>query len=268
MYSDSSIYSDYNSGSEYEPPIKIQSERINLESSDEISIASTIDLDHFVNNSLQADETPSSTSNIENNKINQSDSILNNELTESTKLLKKGYNFNGRVETSKFKQINNKRSWDKTSNCIYCEKNVTNFTRHIIRNHSTEIDVARYISLPKGSESRKVLADNIRKRGNFLCNVGEVELIKPVRRPNEYSKIVPDASNYLPCKHCYGLYKKKYLYRHEKNCKCIKTKHVGRNNAQADAQNILLAFSNTDQELIKKSISKNGCRSYINCCKI
>jgi len=63
---------------------------------------------------------------------------------------------------------------------------------------------------------------------------------------------IPDASNYLPCKHYYGMFKKKYLYRHEKKFKSAITKHVGRNKAQANAQNLLLAFSNTDKELVEQ----------------
>ncbi|KAL5238907.1 hypothetical protein ACI65C_006317 [Semiaphis heraclei] len=241
--SESSVHSDNDSESDYLPP------NINLtcESSDEISYKSDFNIDQLSDIHYSDISQSSTTPTI----LNQKD-ILNNEVIESTKLVKKGYRFNGLVETSKIKQISNKRSWDKTTNCIYCEKNVTNFTRHIMRNHSMEFEVARYLSLPKGSNERVELADNIRKRGNFLCNVGEVDVIKPVRRPNEFSKTIPDASNYLPCKHCYGMYKKKYLYRHEKKCKSAKTKQLGRNRAQSNAQNLLLAFSNTDQDLVTK----------------
>lgn len=48
------------------------------------------------------------------------------------------------------------------------------------------------------------------------------------------------------------MFKKKYLYRHEKKCKSANTKHLGRNKAQSNAQNLLLAFSNSDQELVEK----------------
>lgn len=215
--------SEYDSESSYLPS--------NL--SDENCCLSEIDLDLLIDTNESKITQPYTSPTM--NKIKQQ-GILNNEAIESYKILKPGYNLNGLVETSKIKQI-----------C--CGKNVTNFTRHIIRIHSTEFEVAKYISLPKGSKERVELADSLRKWGNFLNNVGDVEVIKPVRRPNECSKIVPDASNYLPCKHCYGMYKKKYLYRHEKTWRSAKTKHVGRNRAQVSAQNLLLAFSNTDQEL-------------------
>lgn len=198
-FSESSVNSDYDSESDYLPP----NMNLTCESSDEISYKSDFNIDQL-NAIHDSDISQHSQPSTSHNILNQKD-ILNNEVIESTKIIKQSYKFNGLVEISKIKQISNKRSWDKTTNCIYCEKNVTNFTRHIIRNHSMEFEVARYLSLPKGSNERKVLADNIHKRGNFLCNVGEVEVIKPVRRVNEYSKIIPDASNYLPCKHCYGI---------------------------------------------------------------
>jgi len=78
--------------------------------------------------------------------------------------------------------------------------------------------VARYLSLKKGSKDRKKLSDELRKRGNSLCNIGGKQNIKPVRRLNMFSETV-DATQYLPCKYCYGLYKRLYLFRHIKHCK-------------------------------------------------
>lgn len=151
------------------------------------------------------------------------------------------------MKLQKKKEIENKRRWDKTVSCIYCEQYVTNFTRHISRKHSTEIQVFRYNSFPKGSKERQMLVNDLRKRGNFLNNVDTDKSIKPVRRP----KCPTNASQYLPCKSCYGLFKKTYLARHEKICKSAKSKLVGRNKAQSDAQNLLLAFSNNDCQLVK-----------------
>ncbi|XP_060879529.1 uncharacterized protein LOC132951685 [Metopolophium dirhodum] len=157
--------------------------------------------------------------------LNQKD-ILNNEVKESTKILKKGYGFNGLVETSKIKQISNKRSWDKTTNCIYCEKNVTNFTRHIIRNHSMKFEVARYLSLPKGSNERAELAENLLMqcwRGrSYLSNQSDVQMsfLKQFLMPQT-------------------------IYH-------VNTAMLGRNRAQSNAQNLLRAFSNTDQDLVTK----------------
>lgn len=80
------------------------------------------------------------------------------------------------------------------------------------------MDFVRFCALRKGSKKRKDFADLLRKRGNFLSKVGN-----EVRRPfigqlmkNAFSLISPTAKDYLPCKYCYGLYKKTYLWCHEK----------------------------------------------------
>lgn len=62
--------------------------------------------------------------------------------------------------------------------------NVTNFTRHITRNHETKMEVARYHSFKKGSKERQLLADQLRNGENVLCNVGAEEVIQPIRMPN------------------------------------------------------------------------------------
>ncbi|KAL5238946.1 hypothetical protein ACI65C_006356 [Semiaphis heraclei] len=234
---------EYDSGSDYLPPSQIHCESIH--SDDEVSLKSDINVNQC-NESDNESDNPSS-SGVSNKQL----SIINPKDIIALKNTKAGYNFNASVQCSRKKPINNKRLWDKTGCCIFCEKNVTNFTRHITRKHTSEIEVARYLSFPQGSKDRKILADQLRKRGNFLCNVGSEQVIKPVRRPNEFSTI-SNAADYLPCKHCYGLYKKKYLYRHEKVCKSIKTELKGRNKAQADAQNLLLTFTETDEQLVKE----------------
>lgn len=45
--------------------------------------------------------------------------------------------------------------------------------------------------------------------------------------------------------------KKKYLYRHFKICKNVKIRTKKRNQAQADGQNLLFSFTDTDEQLVK-----------------
>lgn len=244
--SSSDSYSE-DSGSDYIPPFQSPTSD-NCNSSEVFSDISDLNIDQFVNEDEYNLCEPSTSFTDPNEKQN-----LQKQVIDSEKKIKKGYNFTGSVEISKKKQLNNKRCWDKIDNCIFCEKNVTNFTRHIIRNHSTEMEVARYLSLKKGSKDRKKLADELRKRGNFLFNIGGEQKIKPVRRPNMFS-VTSDATQYLPCKYCYGLYKRLYLFRHIKHCKSkISEPKQGRNNrAQADAHNILLAFTDNDTQLVNE----------------
>lgn len=153
------------------------------------------------------------------------------------------------VEKSKKSNITNKRIWDKLDHCIFCENNVTNFTRHLLRKHKNELEVIKYEALPKGSKERSLLANSLRKRGNFLNNVAGNK-IKPVRRPYEFNKLPVLASDYLPCKHCYGMFKKKYLSRHIKLCtKYVKNMKEGICRAQSSGQNMLVAFTENDKLL-------------------
>lgn len=117
-----------------------------------------------------------------------------------------------------------------------------------VRKHKNEIEMVKIEALPKGSKERKFEADLLRKKGNFLSNVVGNK-IKPVRRPNEI-KGTPSANEYLPCKHCYGMYKKKYLFKHINICKNNKGIPKGKVNAMADGQNLLLIFKDADEELV------------------
>jgi hypothetical protein len=87
------------------------------------------------------------------------------------------------------------------------------------------------------------LADSLRKRENFLYNVGG-NIIKPVRRPYESNAKTLSAIKYLPWKHCFGMFKKNYLSPHIKICtKDMKNKAEGKCQAQLSEQNMLVAFT-------------------------
>lgn len=86
----------------------------------------------------------------------------------------------------------------------------------------------------------------------FFNNIGGAPKIKLVRRPNEF--VEPStAKNYLPCKFCFGQFKKNYLGRHIKKCS-LKKDEIGskRKNIQANAQSLLLAFSSEDTRLVEE----------------
>jgi len=97
----------------------------------------------------------------------------------------KNYNILAIVEVSKRIALTNKRRWDKTESCIFCEEQITNFTRNLMIKHGEEIEVGKLLSLKKGSKERKCLIDQLCKRGNFFNNIKNTIKIKPVRRPNE-----------------------------------------------------------------------------------
>lgn len=77
----------------------------------------------------------------------------------------------------------------------------------------------------------------LRKRGNFLQNRGNSSL-RPVKRVSTTNSNTED---YLPCSHCFGYYKKRFLYRHTK--RCTENPHAGskkRQTSQSDGHTTLL----------------------------
>jgi len=61
----------------------------------------------------------------------------------SVSFLTKMFNLDGEVEKSK-KNTSSKRVWAKETNAFFCEKNVTNFTKLILRKYKNEIEVIKY----------------------------------------------------------------------------------------------------------------------------
>lgn len=98
--SEDSVYSEYDSGSDYVPPSQMHSKDIIDGSSNEIFYVSDIIINEIINND-QSDIFQPSTSQVVNNTNQQGK--LDNEIIKSKKILKKGYNFNAAVETSKIK---------------------------------------------------------------------------------------------------------------------------------------------------------------------
>jgi len=198
-----------------------------------------------------------STSSLDEHENSSKTSLVNLSLdpqipVKSVQTKEVNYDYTVSVEMSKKTALSNKRIWDKKDSCLYCEEQVTNFTRHLARKHSEETEVGKYLALKKGSKERKNLVDQLRKRGNFFNNIGGAPKIKPVRRPNEFAE-PSTAKNYLPCKFCFGLFKKNYLRRHIKKCSLKKDEIGGkRKNIQANAQSLLLAFSSEDTRLVEE----------------
>lgn len=77
-----------------------------------------------------------------------------------------GFNQTGIVKTAATNS-RGKLKRDKREHCMFCEQNVTNFSRHLIRRHDKETEVVRILSLENKSVERKKLLDKIRKGGKF-----------------------------------------------------------------------------------------------------
>ena len=128
--------------------------------------------------------------------------------------------------------------------CIYCETAVTNFSRHIIRNHKLEIDVQQILSKPKLSNDRKQLLTLLRNIGNFLENVNRCT------KPMKMLSGPIDSDKYLPSSSCLGFYSRKQLLRHRK--KCVQVESSRSKSHQVDGQTLLLRNYQYNQQLKEK----------------
>ncbi|XP_055017813.1 uncharacterized protein LOC129411297 isoform X2 [Boleophthalmus pectinirostris] len=120
------------------------------------------------------------------------------------------------------KMSNNKggaRAWDKAHYCVYCKKANLKIARHLERKHGAEKDVAHAFSFPSCSKERKTLLEALRNKGDWQHNLRVLEEgsgeIVPWRRPTK----TVDVKNYLPCQHCYAMFVRTELWRHEKTCR-------------------------------------------------
>ncbi|CAH2979423.1 unnamed protein product [Chilo suppressalis] len=120
---------------------------------------------------------------------------------------------------------NSKRTWTRRNACFYCQQVVTNFTRHLLRNHQSEFEVIEYKSIkdedPKIRKmKRQEVSDKIRNKGNFLHNSkvcfdrdGSMTLIPAKRRD-----MTSSPSSFATCKNCLGIFKRSTFFRHFKKC--------------------------------------------------
>lgn len=112
-----------------------------------------------------------------------------------------------------------KRVYDKRHFCLHCTKPYAKMARHLERAHEDKFDVARALSFPKGSKERKKQLDYIRNKGNYAHNAsvmqsGKGQLVALKRPPNE-----AQGKDFMHCAHCQGLFLRKVLWRHMRNCR-------------------------------------------------
>jgi hypothetical protein len=92
---------------------------------------------------------------------------------------------------------------------------VQKIVRHFERKHKDELEVKKFLSMPKQSEQRKAITTKLRNLGNHNHNVSvlkkkEGSLIV-ARRLGGEAKSLDDVAL---CKNCLGYYAKDSLYRH------------------------------------------------------
>lgn len=94
----------------------------------------------------------------------------------------------------------NGKSSTKKQFCPYCKKLIAKLPRHLESKHPKEEKVLKLKKLSKGTSSRKVLLDSIRKEGNYLHNTNKKYntgiLITVRRRQENHNK---NAEDYIHC---------------------------------------------------------------------
>lgn len=159
------------------------------------------------------------------------------------------------------------RMWDKRDHCMYCDNDVTNFSRHLIRKHKEEPSVRMILDMPKGDKSRKIMLSSLRKEGNFSL-IEEKQIIRPVQRLNlAKADEEQPVSDFMPCPFCKGVYRKSSLTKHVKKCPQNQNEKNSKLNVQSLGQN-LMAFNASKSQFINKTRIKNEVYSRMNADRI
>lgn len=139
---------------------------------------------------------------------------------------------------------------DRKDFCLFCEKDVSHFARHLNSWHKSESEVVQIFSHEAGSKQRRIGILRLKKRGNFIRNTKDSTL-RPVKRVKHAHHV--ESTDFLPCSHCLGFYKKTVLYRHTKICserpKDERTRQTSQSNGEATL--LMSGFYNTDKNLQK-----------------
>ncbi len=111
-----------------------------------------------------------------------------------------------------------RKTYNKKQYCLYCSKPYSKMARHLEFVHHNEIEVAKAVVFPKHSKERRVQLNLLRKRGNFAHNTdvvrqGRGEMIACYRPKKRKGAI-----EFIHCIYCQGLYNKRSLWKHVKNC--------------------------------------------------
>nr|CAI5841642.1 unnamed protein product [Callosobruchus analis] len=135
----------------------------------------------------------------------------------------------------------------KRTYCKFCQDSVTNFERHLERNHTDCKEVIDLLSFPKKHPERKNILSLIRNSGNFN------EFLRGNIHPR-YGLSSND-TQYYPCHRCKALLKKQYLSRHRSKCvlcHLVPKKNPRNKISEATASQTLIACSLDENNTIHR----------------
>ena len=151
------------------------------------------------------------------------------------------------------------RQWDKKQCCPYCMSLYPKLPRHLEQKHSTELEVASILALPKGSRKRKIMWSLLKNKGNYAHNTNIIKCglgtIIPYRRPSMEGNA--DSSDYLPCNKCLSFFYKKDLWKHAKKCPGVNKSEADESiqrHSHQQASNALLPVNDNVVRTFKEKI--------------
>ncbi|KAI3376190.1 hypothetical protein L3Q82_016405 [Scortum barcoo] len=156
------------------------------------------------------------------------------------------------------KREDGKRAWDKRHYCFYCGQSNLKMARHLQRKHMEMKDVAYAFSFPSRSKERKIVLEQLRNKGDFKHNTavlekGRGELVT-WKQPSDKVSV----QDYLPCPHCYGMFAKKDLWRHQSLCRSKKT------SGKDDTKKTRGRVQSLAASLLPIVSSSGGCQEIVN----
>lgn len=99
--------------------------------------------------------------------------------------------------------------------CCYCNEEVSNYARHLERNHSNERKVQNFLSLDKNSKKRKFLINQLRIQGDFCT--------QKITTEKKLSRSIKD---YAFCVSCRQYFSWRTFPRHKRRCNSSVTKSI------------------------------------------
>ncbi|XP_051800033.1 uncharacterized protein LOC110969108 isoform X1 [Acanthochromis polyacanthus] len=112
-----------------------------------------------------------------------------------------------------------KRVYDKKNYCLYCEKPFRKVTRHLMRKHQDEVDIAKALAHKQGSTMRSLLLSKIRNKGKYIHNCSVKSARQGQMVPKRQTTYLLSATDFLPCYFCLAMYIRTDLWRHQRRCK-------------------------------------------------
>ena len=101
---------------------------------------------------------------------------------------------------------------------VYCGKNSTNITKHLLGQHKEEYDNKEINRHQEISKQRKLLILKLSNVGDYKHNMEVIQSGSGTLVTWTKNQTTSSADDFLPCTDCLGFFHRKNLWRHMKVC--------------------------------------------------